>query len=119
MKCTILLSVCIGVLGMQLTAAAAKEMPEFNITAICRAGSGAVQTFETCIKEEQAAHDQLAKLWAQFAPSDESSCVRETRIGGSPSYVELLTCLQMAKDVKALPPDPLGPLPVIEKEKNR
>ena len=31
---------------------------------------------------------------------DKASCVRETSMDGTPSYVELLTCLEMARDVK-------------------
>jgi hypothetical protein len=30
-------------------------------------------------------------------------CVGEADIGGTPSYVDLLTCLQLAKDARQLP----------------
>ena len=119
MKCTIIFSLCVGALGVQLTAASAIEMPEFNITAICRAGSGQVITFAECTRGEQEARDQLAKQWAQLGQSDATSCVQDVKsVRGSESYVELLTCLQIAKN-KTARPDPFGPLPVIEDERKR
>ena len=45
----------------------------------------------------------LEKGWNQFTPSDQVRCVRLVTVGGGPSYVELLTCLEMAKQVKELP----------------
>jgi hypothetical protein len=53
------------VAGLQIAAAAEREMPKFDITATCR-GSGSVQTPAQCMQDEQAARDQLAKLWPQF-----------------------------------------------------
>ena len=38
-------------------------------------------------------------MWTQFAAADKRSCIASTTIGGFASYVELLVCLQMARDV--------------------
>jgi hypothetical protein len=35
----------------------------------------------------------------QFVGADKRSCMETTQIGGFASYVELLTCLEMARDV--------------------
>jgi hypothetical protein len=102
------------VTGLEITAAAEREMPKFDITAACR-GSGEVETKAKCMQDEQAAHDQLAKLWPQFKQSDASRCVQITTTGGAASYVELLTCLQAAKIDEKAPTDPFGPLPSIAK----
>ena len=99
------------VAGLEIAAAA--EMPKFDITATCR-GSGSVQTPAQCMQDEQAAANQLAKLWPQFKQSDASRCVQITTTGGAASYVELLTCLQAAK-IEDNAKDPLGPLPTIAK----
>jgi hypothetical protein len=100
------------VAGLEITAAA--EMPKFDITAACR-GSGSVQTPAKCMQDEQAARDQLAKLWPQFAQSDASRCVQiTTSPAAAASYVELLTCLQAA-EIEDKAKDPLGPLPAIAK----
>jgi hypothetical protein len=37
----------------------------------------------------------LAKRWSSFSASQKNGCIIEGRIGES-SYVELLTCLEMA-----------------------
>ena len=63
--------------GLQITAAAEREIPKFDITAACR-GSGSVQTPAKCMQDEQAARDQLAKLWTQFEQSDASRCIQIT-----------------------------------------
>src|SRR5215471_14204988 len=93
---------------------AEREMPKFDITAACRE-SGAVQTSAKCMQDEQAARDQLAKLWPQFKQSDASRCVQIVTTGGASGYVELLTCLQAASTEEKSPKDPFGPLPSIAK----
>ena len=106
----LLLAAAAVVAGLEITAAA--EMPKFDITAACR-GSGSVQTPAKCMQDEQAARDQLAKLWPQFAQSDASRCIQiTTSPAAAASYVELLTCLQAAK-IEDKAKDPLGPLPTI------
>ena len=45
-------------------------------------------------------------------PPTRSHCTNESRMGGELSYTELLTCLEMARDVRAMraaePQDALG-----------
>jgi hypothetical protein len=57
---------------------------------------GLDETIKRCVQDEQQARDRLQTLWSQFAPSDRGMCTGETTEGGgvSPSYVELLTCLE-------------------------
>jgi hypothetical protein len=55
------------------------------------------------MKDEQAARVTLAPQWEKFAASDRATCTQNETTGGSPSYVELLTCLQIARDARALP----------------
>jgi hypothetical protein len=57
---------------------------------------------DICIADEQGARDQLVKEWAQFSGTAKDRCVRASR-EYLPSYVELLTCLSMARDAKGLP----------------
>jgi hypothetical protein len=40
---------------------------------------------------------------AQFTRGQRAHCVALSRLGGPPSYVELLTCLELAKAVDSLP----------------
>ena len=95
----------------------ANEPPKYDVAQICRGGSGQVITYDECVKSEQEAHAQLEKQWADFNRSNTADCIKETTLPGGRSYVELLTCLQIAKREKTAPPDPFGPLPVIEKDR--
>src|SRR5262245_17963538 len=70
----------------EVGATAEREMPKFDIAAACR-GSGAVETVAKCTQDEQAARDQLARLWPQFRQSDASRCVQIVTPGGASGYV--------------------------------
>jgi hypothetical protein len=56
-------------------------------------------TFESCMRDEQGARTQLRARWSEFSAASRQECTAETELsGGSPSYVELLECLTMARD---------------------
>jgi hypothetical protein len=86
---------------------AADPVPKFDTGPICRsAGAAAVMATRntaSCEQDENNARATLEKEWSQFTPLDQADCTRLMTSGGSPSYVELLTCLEMAKQVKELP----------------
>jgi hypothetical protein len=86
---------------------AADPVPKFDTGPSCRsAGAAAViATRDTaaCERDENNARATLEKEWSQFTPSDQARCVRLVTLGGGPSYVELLTCLELAKQVKEIP----------------
>jgi len=52
---------------------------------------------ETCLRKEREAQEQLRQKWATFRASDRSYCTKLASLGGVPSYVELLTCLDVAQ----------------------
>ncbi len=85
--------------------AAAEEVPRFDVGRTCRAESeNAPTTRQACMADEQTAQQQLQSEWGQFPLADRRRCVgTETDIAGVRSYVELLTCLEMARDARALP----------------
>ena len=60
------------------------------------------QEKKNCLESEQATRDELVKQWSSFNAADKISCVNELRMGGESSYTELLTCLEMARDVRAM-----------------
>jgi hypothetical protein len=43
----------------------------------------------------------LAPQWDRFSKADKTACIAETSLDGTPSYVELQTCLEMAADASA------------------
>jgi hypothetical protein len=82
------------------SAPAAAQPPRFNIKATCRQAeplSGDKSVYQSCVDEEVYARKQVVASWSSFRPRTQRSCVSETRIGGAPSYVDLLTCMQLDK----------------------
>lgn len=81
------------------------DVPVYDVAPSCRAAVTVMPgSFEACMKDEQRARAQLAASWDTFGGPTRDNCVQtENNTGGPPSYVELLTCLQMAQDAKNLP----------------
>jgi hypothetical protein len=80
--------------------AAADRVPNFNIEPICREVAGrayAPHYKEICLRKEREAQEQLRQKWATFRAPDRSYCTQLASLGGVPSYVELLTCLDVAQ----------------------
>ncbi len=100
------LTALLPLLGSQI-ALAADPVPKFDAAPSCRsAGVVAVignRNTAACEKDEDDARATLEKEWRQFTRSDQARCARMVTVGGSPSYVELLTCLEMAKGANELP----------------
>lgn len=75
-------------------------VPELNVKGSCSdaqkfsTGDDKNLAFKGCMQDEMNAKDQLAKRWASFKPKDRQDCVEQAR-APSPSYVEVLTCLEM------------------------
>jgi len=75
--------------------------PRFDIKATCRSAqpiSNYQDTYKDCITEETQAHSEMVKSWSTFSASARSTCVQEIQLGTSPSYVDMLTCLQLAME---------------------
>jgi hypothetical protein len=53
---------------------------------------------QSCLEDERVAKDALVKTWASFSPAARTLCVGMNHTGGPPSYVELLTCLEVMRD---------------------
>jgi hypothetical protein len=78
----------------------ADSVPKFDIAKECRAEGGPKAVLEQCAADEAKARDQLQPSWVQFSPHDKAVCITETSMDGTPSYVELMICLEMARDAK-------------------
>lgn len=94
-------------LGVQVHAAIADEVPTFDVRKSCKTDVQAFQgsgTASGCMTDEQNAQKILVSQWTQFAPESRTRCTQMVSdVAGTQSYVELLTCLQMAKDSKTMP----------------
>ena len=101
-------------LGAQLMMpiAGGDGVPQLNVEQVCEgiAQQGGV-TFhdpavatekKNCLDSERAIRDDLVKQWPNFNAADRVHCVNESEMGGESSYTELLTCLEMARDVRTM-----------------
>lgn len=92
-------SLAFTLLLVSTSALASDSMPRLDIQSTCNAATPLVpqdrSPRETCMRDEGEAQSQLERQWSSFAAPARQQCVEETNIGGYPSYVELLTCLQI------------------------
>jgi hypothetical protein len=107
--------------GLQqlVTPAAADNVPVLNIEPVCQGiaqqggssfhDSEVTKEKQDCLQSEKEVREQLVKQWSSFPASDKSACIREATMGGDSSYTELLTCLEMARDVRNLPNESNSP----------
>jgi hypothetical protein len=93
--------------GSQMTVAAAQQVPRIDVTPSCRAAAsgilGVKPNIDSCMATENAARDKIAEQWSKFSAADRASCVALTTTGTSGTYTELLTCLEIKRDARALP----------------
>ena len=90
----------------------ADEVPNLDVRPVCRgianqsssnpADAGIKTTFEQCVQSEQQVREELKKEWSTFLAADRQHCVSLAKTGGESSNTELLTCLEMARDVRGL-----------------
>jgi hypothetical protein len=86
----------------------ADRIPQLNYEPSCRAaihattGTKSNRNENACLSDEKAAKTKLHQEWGQFSAKQKGHCIRLLNAGGSPSYVELLTCVEMGKAVKQL-----------------
>jgi hypothetical protein len=73
--------------------------PRFDIAKECRFESESSKAFDRCARDEGDALKQLETEWPQFVRADRTTCEVEATVAGFASYVELLTCLEMARDI--------------------
>jgi hypothetical protein len=85
--------------------AAADGVPKLDIAQTCRTSTENKGAFDTCMRDEDRAREQLAGGWGKFAQADTKHCIQLSSMKGFQSYVELLTCLEMAADARTLPKD--------------
>jgi hypothetical protein len=105
MKRTMLSSLAAVAFVLHAFVAAAQVVPTFDVGPQCRLqAKAAPELAESCLTDEKKAREDLVRQWAQFAPDSRARCTEMSNsVPGIQSYVELLTCLQMARDVKNLP----------------
>jgi hypothetical protein len=97
------MSISMIVVSSQLVVAVADRVPTFDIARSCKldvaatVGLSVDQSIKSCVNDERKARQQLASQWSKFSGSSKAECIPQESIGGTPSYVSLLTCLQLGQ----------------------
>jgi len=98
-----LITSALSLLPLANAAYAAEQVPKLDIKSSCHAaqayGDNKAIAFKGCMDDENQAYDQLKKKWSHYKPRDRQDCVDQVA-HLIPSYVEVLTCLEMSDDLK-------------------
>ena len=93
-----------------ILSARSDDIPTLDVNPVCRGiamqgelEAGLQQTsFQECVQSEQAVREQIKKDWSTFTTADKTHCVALANTGGESSYTELISCMEMARDVRKL-----------------
>jgi hypothetical protein len=74
--------------------------PNLDIEQTCKSAASASvsenASQDGCLRSERASRDEIKRRWGEFTPAAKSQCEKQFQAGGFPSYVELVTCLELA-----------------------
>ena len=84
-------------------------VPTLDVAKECRFEGGTSEVYDRCMHDENEARQEIEPVWSKVSTADRETCVSETTSGGYASYIELLTCLEMARDVAKLDNAPAEP----------
>ena len=102
----------LALIGLPGPGRAEDGVPNLDIEATCKSAERAQvslsdnASLEGCLRSERGARDDLKKRWGEFPGSAKTQCSNQFKAGGYPSYVELVTCLELASG--AVPNQPAG-----------
>ena len=85
---------------------AADTMPKFDVERTCRPTAAAGlpgRDAAACQRDENDARTKLEQVWTRYNAAQRSQCAGFAGLDRAPSYVELLTCLEIAKQANELP----------------
>ena len=118
MRAFLPIAVAISTFMLPVVSAWSDETPILNVLPICQgivsqgadplqAGDPSV-SLKQCLDAEQEDRETMKKEWPTFSAADKKHCVAEATMGGESSYTDLVTCLEMARDVRKLNRPPGG-----------
>ena len=97
--------IAVAIVAMTAVAQAA-EVPTLDVSRTCKPLAPDVGIdMDRCLRTERQTRDQLAKEWSGYPAADRSLCTATATMAGMPSYVALITCLEMRRDAAKLPSD--------------
>ncbi|GJE12281.1 MULTISPECIES: hypothetical protein [Methylobacterium] len=93
-----------GCLALLILAPAARAdaVPTLDVEKTCRSSQVANTSisdqanYDGCLRSEREARKEAERHWATYSPAAKRQCQDQFKAGGYPSYVEMVTCLELA-----------------------
>jgi hypothetical protein len=112
MRVFLTIAIAMSTIMLPIVSARSDETPVLNVLPLCQgivsqgadplqAGDPSV-SLKQCLSAEQEDRETMKREWSTFSASDKKNCVAEATMGGESSYTDLITCLEMARDVRKL-----------------
>jgi hypothetical protein len=89
-------------LSLAAAPARADAVPTFDVERTCRSaqtanvGVSEKANYDGCLRSERDARKQAEDHWGDYTASAKTQCREQFKAGGYPSYVEMITCLELA-----------------------
>ena len=103
-----------GFLCLSHPVAAADAPPTLDVEATCKSAIEAQAsvsdnaTVDGCLRSEREAKAEATRRWSDYTPAAKTQCEKQFQAGGFPSYVEMVTCLELASGTVPTQPGGAG-----------
>ena len=103
----------LALFGTELTTPISDRVPELRVEALCKARSAGyklmrlpeLESVADCVQDEKTAKQRLSTVWGTTSRPVRDRCVSEVLFSlGTRSYLDLLSCIQIAEDTKSTSP---------------
>jgi hypothetical protein len=92
-------------LGAGVLLAASQPVPSFDVDPSCSAAARQSPTpdyMAICRATEEKARTAIVQQWAKVSAEEQAKCIPLATTGGTPTYTELLTCIELMREAKRL-----------------
>ena len=92
----------LALLALASGSARADTVPNLDVESTCKSAQVANTSisdqanYDGCLRSEREAKRQAANNWGNYSPAAKRQCENQFKAGGYPSYVEMVTCLELA-----------------------
>ncbi len=89
-------------LGVLAGPARADTVPNLDVEQTCRSAQvtntsiSDKANYDGCLRSEREAKKEAELRWGSYSPAAKRQCEDQFKAGGYPSYVEMVTCLELA-----------------------
>ena len=90
-------------------------MPNLDVEQTCRSSQVANTSisdqanYDGCLRSEREARKEAERKWGTYSSAAKRQCEDQFKAGGFPSYVEMVTCLELASGTVPTQSDAGGP----------